>query len=161
MALTLKSLNFAAEGKSIVYLHETKQSSSIFCWTLIQSISTTEILLAWENSRHLATLTMVSPPNDVWETSAEIPYWWRITTQIWLVLLIGLALGSDASSVWNFCAHFSDVIWRANQQWVASPHVSCFLRLEFCPHLNLHIYCMSRLYAWRCIWLILSKSKQC
>ena len=24
-------------------------------------------------------------------------------------------LGSDASSVWNFCARFSDVIWRENQ----------------------------------------------
>ena len=24
-------------------------------------------------------------------------------------------LGSDASLVWNFCAHFSDVIWRGNQ----------------------------------------------
>ena len=23
-------------------------------------------------------------------------------------------LGSDASSVWNFCAHFSDVIWQGN-----------------------------------------------
>ena len=40
---------------------------------------------AWENSRHLAMLPLVSPPNDVWETSAEIPYWWRITTQIWVV----------------------------------------------------------------------------
>ena len=29
--------------------------------------------IAWENSRHLATLRLVSPPNDVWETSAEIP----------------------------------------------------------------------------------------
>ena len=47
--------------------------------------------LAWENSRHLATLPLVSPPNDVWETSAEIPYWWRVTTQIWVVLLIGRA----------------------------------------------------------------------
>ena len=28
-------------------------------------------------------------PNDVWETSTEIPYWWHITTQIWVVLLIG------------------------------------------------------------------------
>ena len=84
MALTLKSLNFGREGKSIVYLHETNHSSTIFCWTLIQSISTTGILLAWENSRHWATLTMVSPPNDVWETRAEIPYWWCITTQIWV-----------------------------------------------------------------------------
>ena len=40
-------------------------------------------ILAWENSRHLATLPLVSPPNDVWETNAEIPYWWRVTTQIW------------------------------------------------------------------------------
>ena len=29
--------------------------------------------IAWENSRHLVTLRLVSPPNDVWETSAEIP----------------------------------------------------------------------------------------
>ena len=30
-----------------------------------------------------------SPRNDVWEKSAEIAYWWRFTTQIWFVLLIG------------------------------------------------------------------------
>ena len=34
---------------------------------------------------------LVSPRNDVWETSAEIPYWWRFTTQILVVLLIGCA----------------------------------------------------------------------
>ena len=45
--------------------------------------------VAWENSRLLATLPPVSPPNDVWQTSAEIPYWWRVTTQISVVLLIG------------------------------------------------------------------------
>ena len=26
---------------------------------------------------------------DVRETSAEIPYWWRVTIQTWVVLLIG------------------------------------------------------------------------
>ena len=46
-------------------------------------------LLAWENSKHSAILRLVSPPNDVWETSPEIPCWWRVTTQIWVVLLIG------------------------------------------------------------------------
>ena len=85
--------------------------------------------IAWENSRHLATLPLVSPPNDVWETSAEIPYWWHVTSQIWVVLLIGWInfsrgttnqkhypdLGSDASSVWNFCARFSNVILLVNQ----------------------------------------------
>ena len=49
------------------------------------------VQLAWENSPHLATLPLVCPPNDVWETRAEIPYWWRVTTQIWVVLLIGRA----------------------------------------------------------------------
>ena len=35
-------------------------------------------------------LPLVFPPNDLWETSAEFPYW-CVTTQIWLVLLIGRA----------------------------------------------------------------------
>ena len=49
----------------------------------------TSVDLAWENSWHFATLPLVSPPNDIWETSTEIPYWWCTTTQIWVVLLIG------------------------------------------------------------------------
>ena len=42
-----------------------------------------------ENSRHFAPPPTVSPPNDVWETSPEIPYWWGIPTQVWIVLQIG------------------------------------------------------------------------
>ena len=68
--------------------------------------------------------------NDVWETSAEIPYWWRITTLIWIVLLIGCTfaltnqkhypqLGSEASSVGN-SAVFSQVSFRGETVgWVA------------------------------------------
>ena len=37
---------------------------------------------AWENSRHLTTAPMVSVQTDLWETCAEIPYWWRVTTQV-------------------------------------------------------------------------------
>ena len=40
---------------------------------------------------HFATPPLVSPRKDVWEASAEIPYWWRLTSQIWVVLLIGRA----------------------------------------------------------------------
>ena len=29
--------------------------------------------------------------NDVWETTAEILYWWRVTFQIWVVPRIGHA----------------------------------------------------------------------
>ena len=45
--------------------------------------------LAWENSRHFETPPLVSRYNDVRETSADIPYWRRFTTQFWVVLLIG------------------------------------------------------------------------
>ena len=44
---------------------------------------------ALENSRHFATPQLVSQRNDVKETSAEIPYWWRHTTHICVVFLIG------------------------------------------------------------------------
>ena len=58
--------------------------------------NTTQVI-AWENSRHLATPPLVSPLNDVWETSAKIPYWWRVTTQIWVVLLISWIKFSHAA----------------------------------------------------------------
>ena len=73
-------------------------------------------LLAWENSRHLATLPPVSPPNDVWETSAEIPYWWRVTIQIWVVtrhqygisaLVSQTSFGGETSSSVAKCRLFS------------------------------------------------------
>ena len=38
-----------------------------------------EVELAWQNSRHFETPPLVSTRSDVWETSAEIPYWWRNT----------------------------------------------------------------------------------
>ena len=47
--------------------------------------------LAWENSRHFKILPLVFARNDVWETSAEIPCWWRVIGQIWVVFLIGRA----------------------------------------------------------------------
>ena len=36
-------------------------------------------------------------------------------------------IGSDASSVWNFCGRFSDVIF-AGKPVVASRNIGCFLR---------------------------------
>ena len=93
--------------------------------------------IAWQNSRHLATPALVSTRNDVWETSAEIPYWWRVSTQIWVVKPLiesttrQICLtnqthdpdpGSDTSSVWNFYARLSDVI-------IGVANVGCFLRL--------------------------------
>ena len=36
----------------------------------------------------LMTPPLVAPKNDLWGTCAEIQYWWRITTWLWVVLLI-------------------------------------------------------------------------
>ena len=35
--------------------------------------------------RHFMAPPLVPPRNDVWEIRADIPYWWRITCQIWVV----------------------------------------------------------------------------
>ena len=45
-----------------------------------------------KRSRHFAMPPLpplLFPANDVWGSSAEIPYWWRVTTQIWVVFVIG------------------------------------------------------------------------
>ena len=46
---------------------------------------------------------LVSQWNEVWETSAEIPNWWRVTTQIWGMLLIGRA-------AWEICFSQSEAL---------------------------------------------------
>ena len=40
-----------------------------------------------------------------------------LATKQYLDLELELDLGNDTSSVWNFCARFSDVISRGNQRW--------------------------------------------
>ena len=65
-------------------------------------------LLSWDNSWHFATPLLVSPRN-VWETVC------------WSKFLANQKhhpdLGCNASSVWNFCGRFSDVISQGNQWW--------------------------------------------
>ena len=48
-------------------------------------------MVGWENRWHFAIPPTISLLNNVWETRGEIPYWWRVTTQIWALLLIGCA----------------------------------------------------------------------
>ena len=49
--------------------------------------------LGTRHSKHSCSLrknlTLVSPQNDIWGRSPEIPYLWCVTTQIWVMLLIG------------------------------------------------------------------------
>ena len=45
--------------------------------------------------------------NDVWETNAEVPYWWRVTAKILVVLLIGHTAGKIRSTtqIWVVMHH--------------------------------------------------------
>ena len=96
--------------------------------------------IAWKNSRHLATLPLVSPPNGVRETSTEIPYWRRVATEIWVVLIGRVALGNliqpirSTTQIWVvmcpqygiiFCAYSRRHL--AGKLVVALPNVGCFL----------------------------------
>ena len=86
----------------------------------------------------------------VWETSEEIPYWWRVTTQIKEVLLIGWSkfrtrhdqLEALPRFAWVVTRHQYDVISmefssvtapQTSIRWETSDSVSkltdCFLRL--------------------------------
>ena len=81
--------------------------------------------LAWEISLYFATVPLVSPRNDVWETTAEIPYWWRVTTQIWVVLLIGRAAK-------EICFNQSEALSRSRLWHVMSKEfLKAFLRRHF------------------------------
>ena len=81
--------------------------------------------LAWEISLHFATVPLVSPRNDDWGTTSEIPYWWRVTTQIWVVLLIGRAAK-------EICLNQSEVLSRSGLWHVISMEfLQAFLRRHF------------------------------
>ena len=80
--------------------------------------------------------------NDIWETSAEIPYRWCVTTQVWVVLLIGwikFPSWHDQSEAlprfgW-WCVISLEFLCSflrchlAGKSVLASPNVGCFLRL--------------------------------
>jgi len=106
---------------------------------------------------------MVFPRIDAWGTSAEIPYWWCVTTQIWIVLPVGCSkfsanqkhfpyLGRDASWEWNLwsvllapfcgktsgdfenCLPFSQLYER--QMWKKMS----LTYMQVCPHSELRMH---------------------
>ena len=81
------------------------------------------VLFAKETSQHFKM-----PWNNVWGRSAEILYWWHITTQIWEVLLFvwgkfptrhnqSETQPVDRSLVWNFYVCSANIISWVNQSW--------------------------------------------
>lgn len=67
-------------------------------WTQITVASQSSIKQS-EKTANISRHHQWLPRNEGWGTTAEIPFWWCITTHTWVVLLILLWLRSD-SWVW-------------------------------------------------------------
>ena len=61
------------------------------------------LFLARENSRVFAKLPLVSRRKYVRVTNAKIPYWWRVSTQFWLVLPTGRTFFNSSLFRLVFC----------------------------------------------------------
>ena len=75
------------------------------------------------DSGHFVMPPLVSLEKDIWGRSAEIPHWWHVTTQIWVVLLIG----------WKFAStNQSEALLRSGQWRIISiKFLQSFLRHHF------------------------------
>ena len=119
-----------SDGRSKLINKWVCEGNSNFWQYQLSTVNLTVTLLAWENSGHFET------PSLVWETRAEIPYCWCVTASgrvprsgqcFWLVVPRGKFAsanqkrypdpGSDASVVWTFCARFSGVVSRWKRRW--------------------------------------------
>ena len=95
------------------------------------------------------------------DASTGFPAKWRLRNERRNSMLMTPYLGSDASSVWNFCARFSDVIWRGNQ-WQRHGAV-VYVGSSLTVH-N-HIFSVHKLWLnklMQCLyWSVSSKWKEC
>ena len=104
--------------------------NSVIWWIKFDS-GRSVVYLALENGWLFTTPPLVSPRNDMWATTEEIPYWWhslfRSGYRSWLVEVDFSRNrtnqkhysepGSDTMSVWNFCSLCSDVILQETWWW--------------------------------------------
>ena len=81
-----------------------------YCHQLIRAKNSGGLGLFWETLQILSLTPLNSPPNRVWETSAEIPCRWRVTAQIWVVPLIG----------WNKLSARETTNQNSSQIWVVT-----------------------------------------
>ena len=93
-----------------------------------------------EKRQHFATPLLVSLQNDVQGATKKFPYWWCITSHIWVVLLIGWSklsinpkhypdLGGNTSSEWNFFDCSLEVILQRNP-WLHCKMISAFSKVK-------------------------------
>ena len=149
--------------QSVSFLHAWNKKKIMF-WAQQSHINFNVHKLAWSSfghnsprkQWHFTMPPLVPPQNDVWETAQKFhtddTSLLRSGKCVWLVKANFTRcttnqkhypdLGRNASSVWNFCTRFSDVISRANQRWRREmlavfsgyDHKKSNLHASCCPH---------------------------
>ena len=76
------------------------------------------MFLTWENSQHFEMPPLFSLENNIWGMSTEIPFWWHVTTQIWVVL--GHATSLFQSNCLKQSSHITRPIGSSAQIWVVT-----------------------------------------
>ena len=147
----------------------TTTTTTINIFVIIVIISSIITVNSLRKRRHFAMPPLVPLRNDVSGTSAEIPYWWCVTIQIWVVLLIARAereICFDQSEApprsrqWHvismdFCACFSDVTSRGSQWCAAKCYMSQRLhRYHRHYHHNYHYRHHPRYYYYYKKWVL-------
>ena len=86
------------------------------------------MFLAWENSQHFEMPPPFFLENNIWGRSTEIPFWWRITTQIWVVL--GHATSLLQPNCLKQSSHIARPIGSSAKVWVVT-HLHFEISLHF------------------------------
>ena len=111
-AISSFCIGWMDEGTTGTTSRQKQQRQVCFYWW--------RIWVAWENSWRLTRSPLGPSQNDVLVTSAEIPYWWRFSTHILVVLLISWKeLGS--ASFWLVERKFQP-IRSTTKIWVETRH---------------------------------------
>ena len=122
--LTYQVITSLLRDKSVTFFnsHETR---------VTVNLHNSEILTCLRKQPSFLAETTGFPEKWHLRIARRIPYWWCITTQIWVVILISWSKfpirhsqskalprsGLDTSSVRNACTCFSDVISQGNRWW--------------------------------------------
>jgi len=85
-------------------------STCCFSYRVFPHVDSISVQISLTKQPTFCDATLVSPWSEVWETTAEISYWWRINTQIWVVLSIS----------WSKVPSQHGPIRRTTQIWVVT-----------------------------------------
>ena len=84
------------------------------------------------NSWHFTMLQLVSLRIPVWRMSAEIPKWWHVATQIWVVLVIAWKFASSGTHNKQLyvCVSKDSLQLVLVSQWITGLGIIIFLKKD-------------------------------